>query len=81
MPVEEYAVIAEPLSRGGRNEARSWNGAAAGAQIKDINVKTAKLLLVEAESAAEAIKGVKELYPTFITDTTKAILLSSMTTG
>jgi hypothetical protein len=81
MAIAEYAVIAQPQSRGGRYQARTWNGAAAGAQILDINFKDAKYLIVEAESAAEAIVGVKQLYPTIITDTTKAVLLSSMTTG
>jgi hypothetical protein len=81
MALEEYVVVTEIASYDGRFIERTWNGAAAGANINDINHKTAKLIIVTAESAAEAILGVKQLYPTTVNDKCKAILLSSMTTG
>lgn len=80
MAIAEYAVIANVHSKG-QNINRTWNGAAAGAQINDTNYKKAQYIIVEAESAAEAIRGVKQLYPTVVTGTTFAVLKSSLTEG
>jgi hypothetical protein len=81
MAIEKYVVIAGLQSAGGRFIERSWNGAAAGASVNDIDKKDAKAIYVNAESAAEAIRGARQLYPTVITDTVKAVLVSSMTEG
>jgi hypothetical protein len=86
MAIEEYVVLVEdqeldsPFKSG-----TTWNGAAAGAMISEPGamkpLKTSRTVRVQAESAAEAIRGVKQTFPTMITGTTYAVLKSSLTTG
>lgn len=66
MALSEYVVIARQGSGKIPSGLRAWNGAPAGAGIDDMNVRSAKYLIVEAESNAEAMKGVRQLYPGMI---------------
>lgn len=86
MAIEEYVVLVEDQEMSSPFKAgTTWNGAAAGASISEPAamkpIKTAKIVRVQAESAAEAIRGVKQTFPTLITGTTYGILKSSLTTG
>jgi hypothetical protein len=68
MAISEYCVVC-PQSSGKRMSGlRTWNGAAAGAGIDDLNIKEAKYLIVSAESNAEAVKGVQQLYGTMVAE-------------
>jgi hypothetical protein len=60
--IEEYLVLAELEKSQPGVISRTWNGAKAGAQIMDPNIKKAKVFIVEAESNAEALTGVRQLY-------------------
>jgi hypothetical protein len=84
MPVEEYYVITN-ISSEGRDTSFKWNGAAAGSSISNTKTgapfKEARLVTVQAETAAEAIAGVKQVFPGSITGTSFAILKSSLTSG
>lgn len=62
MAIEEYVTVYNLQSSGGRNIPRTWNGAKAGAQVNDNNLRVARYAIVEAESAAEAANGIKQLY-------------------
>jgi hypothetical protein len=62
MAISEYVVIARQGSGKVPSGLRAWNGAATGGGIDDSNVRSAKYLIVEAESNAEAIRGVRQLY-------------------
>lgn len=62
MAIEEFICVYDIKSSGGRPIQRTWNGAAAGAQVSDSNLRTARYAIVEAESAAEAVRGINQLY-------------------
>lgn len=80
MAVETYVVVSDIQSRGGRSsDLRTWNGGAAGTGINDIDFKNAMYCLVSAESAAEAIRGFKQLYGGSYSGKCFAILKSSGT--
>jgi hypothetical protein len=83
MAVEEYLVIAESQDEGPVLPKLTWNGAAANCEIsepvKGKPVKKATIVRVQAESATEALNGVKQCFPTLINGTTYGILKSSLT--
>jgi hypothetical protein len=64
LAVSEFVVIS-PQSNGkaSRSGLRTWNGGAANTGIEDTNIKDATYFIVEAESTAEAVSGVRQLYP------------------
>ncbi len=65
MPVAEYYVICDQEQVAAKTAPQpKWNGAAAGSEI--LSNKTARLITVNAESSAEALRGVKQLYPGWI---------------
>lgn len=79
MAIAEYVVIMDVQRQVDGNIARTWNGAAAGAGIKDFNVKSAKYLVVEAESVEEAVKGARQLYGGNNTGKVVAVAKSAVT--
>jgi len=85
MAVTEYMVIAEEQTAGSQYAPTAWSGAAAGCEIAEPStnkpIKKATTVRVQAESAEEAIRGVKELMPTLISGTTYAKKLSELTSG
>lgn len=86
MAIEEYVVLLEDQDLSSAfKSGTTWNGAATGAMISEPSkgkpLKSARTVRVQAESAAEAIRGAKQTFPTLVTGTTYATLLSSLTTG
>jgi hypothetical protein len=85
MAVEEYVVIMEDQDCVPVQPKLAWVGAPAGCEIsepaKGKPVKTSRTVRVQAESAAEAIQGAKQCFPTFVGGTTYGILKASLTTG
>jgi hypothetical protein len=82
MPIAEYWVLTN-MESDGRREPFTWNGAAAGAQINDPKTgeafKRCHLCVVEAESAEEAIHGVRQALPGNVQGKSYGILKSSLT--
>jgi len=62
---EYYVVCSQTQNQAKTAPQPKWNGAASESEVTSI--KTAKLITVTAESSLEAIKGVKESYPGWIT--------------
>lgn len=60
MPTEFIVICDQEVIRGKTQPQPKWNGAAAESEVTSI--RAARMLTVNAESAAEAIKGVKALY-------------------
>lgn len=86
MAIAEYVVILESEDEASVQPNLTWLGAAAaGCEIsepgKNKPIKTATVVRVQAESAAEAITGAKQCFPGFVNGTTYGILKSSLTTG
>lgn len=82
MAVEKYIVSWGAQAAGsGRKRNVTWGGAAAGSKLDESFTKKAFVATIEAESTAEAIRGVKQLYPGEITTTCFSVLESSITTG
>lgn len=82
MAVEKYIVSwGAQASGSGRKRIVTWNGAAAGSQLDESFTKTAHVATIEAESAAEAIHAVRQLFPGQQNTTAFAVLESSVTTG
>jgi hypothetical protein len=84
MAIEEYMVIIEDQELSSQFNPTSWNGAATGAQVSEPGgkpIKSCRAVRVQAESAAEAIKGAKQVFPGLVAGTSYGILKSSMTTG
>jgi hypothetical protein len=77
MALSEYVVVCPQGSGKTHSGLRAWSGAAAGAGVDDQNVKGAKVLVVEAESNAEAVKGVRELYSGMISEACFVVKKSS----
>jgi hypothetical protein len=79
LAVEEFVVVCpESGGRAGETQ-RKWSGAAAGSFINDSNIKTGAVVIVNAESAAEALAGIKQLYPGFYGAKALTVLKASMT--
>lgn len=66
MAIEEYWVLLG-VEKGPNIAPTSWVGAAASAQVNDNKtgdaIKHTTVVVVEAESATEAIKGARQLFP------------------
>lgn len=85
MAIEEYFVVMGDEEKVAHTTPIVWNGAVAGAEIAEPKalkpIKNATVVIVQAESAAEAIKGAKQSLPGYQSGTTYGILKSSLTTG
>jgi hypothetical protein len=85
MAIEEYYVLLGPSEEVAHIPSTTWNGAAAGAEIYEPKenkaIKNAKIVVVQAESAAEAIRGAKQVLPDLVSGGSYGILKSSLTTG
>lgn len=80
MAIASYYVICDQESIMGHSIPQpKWNGAAAESQI--ISLRSARLVTVEAESVAEAIRGVRELYGGWIKTTVLGVAKASVTEG
>lgn len=65
MAIASYIVICDQESTQGKTQpVEKWVGAAAESEVT--SVRAARMLTINAESTAEAIKGVKQLYPGWV---------------
>lgn len=80
--VEEYYVFTN-IESDVKQNAKAWNGAAANCQINDQKTsepyKRCHLTVVEAESAEEAIHGVRQLAPGNVQGKSYGILKATLT--
>lgn len=80
MAIEAYLVICDQEEIAGRTRPQpKWNGAAAGAEVSSL--RTARVVTVEAESVAEAIRAVRQLYGGWIKTTVMSAAKTAFTEG
>lgn len=79
MALATYYVILDQESIGHVAPVPKWSGAAAGSEITAL--KSARFITVTAESAAEAIRGVKAQYPGWVKSTVLGVAASEVTEG
>lgn len=80
MALASYYIILDQESLGGKMlPATPWNGAAAGSEVTAL--KSARLLTVTAESAAEAIRGVKSQYGGWVKGPVLGVATASVEEG
>ena len=79
----EYIVNYNTSASGsGHKRTLTWNGAAnTGCNLDESFTKICKVAVVNAESAAEALTAIKQLYPGQVTEGGFAVLKSSVTAG
>ena len=83
MAIEEYYVVATEQEVVAHAQKLTWNGAVTNAEIAQPSsgkpVKSGHVFHVQAESAEEAIHGVRQVFPGFVSGKCFGILKSSTT--
>jgi hypothetical protein len=79
MAVESFVVVYDIKDLGEGTEGKTFTGVKASHFVAKAGLNSAKYALVEAESATEAIEGIKETFPGAISGKCVGVKLSSVT--